>query len=344
MLRLPALPRTLAAALRDRASPKASVRAEAVRDLVAHAGDARAEVVASLEASLGDEAPTVRAAAAIALADVQGVEAIDGLLDASRDADLGVQQMAITALGELADPRAADRLREALRDPRPEVRFQAAIAFPRVAPSRDEIVDVLLRLSRDDDPLVCHIALRMAEEQGHDASGGAGLDARVLVRARALLRHDEPRVRVAAAILLAHAGDEAAHHVLARVGRGDLHTDDGEDEAAAIELCGELGLSEARAGLEARAFPRGLGLRRDPFVWHARVALARMGHDRARSEILRDLGSWSRERRTLAIVAAGRARLEAARALLTAMRGDDRRADPAIVEEALAGLERAGAS
>ena len=44
-------------------------------------------------------------------------------------------------------------------------------------------------------------------------------------------------------------------------------------------------------------------------AWHARIALARMDHARARAEILDDLGSWRRETREAAVVAAGRARM-----------------------------------
>jgi hypothetical protein len=62
------------------------------------------------------------------------------------------------------------------------------------------------------------------------------------------------------------------------------------------------------------------------------VALARMGHPRARSHILRDLNSWSRDKRTLAVAAAGRARVAEALPLIRAMQGDERRAEPSTVD------------
>jgi len=71
------------------------------------------------------------------------------------------------------------------------------------------------------------------------------------------------------------------------------------------------------------------------------VALARMGHERAAREIVRDLRAWDRGQRTLAVAAAGRARLGAAREIIAAMRGDERRADPHAVEEALGALDAA---
>jgi HEAT repeat protein len=338
MFRAPPLPRTLEAALRDVGSPKPTVRAEALRDLCRYGDDERERVLRALESALrADEAPPVRSAAALGLADLGASEALPTLLLAVEDDDAHVRQMAITALGEIGDARATERLRRALGDKRPEVRFQAAIAFPRVCASRSDAVDALVKATRDDDPLVCQIALRMAEELG-EAAGS--VDDAVLERARALVGAKAPVVRVAAAVVLARGSDDpsAAEPVLVAVANGSIQTTDGEDEAAAIELCGELGLEAARPGLEKRAFGGMMGLFRDRFAWHARVALARMGHARAAEAILRDLASWDRDQRTLAVAAAGRARLAAARPELEAMRGDARRADPDAVAEALRAL------
>jgi HEAT repeat protein len=350
MFRAPQLPRTLEAALRDLGDKKPSVRESAVHDLVPHAEATRARVLDALTKTLRDEAPSVRAAAATALADVDGREAMDALLAAADDEAVEVRQMAIAALGEVGDGRAVARIEQALSDKRPEVRFQAAIAYPRAAADPGDAIEALVKATRDEDELVCHIALRMAEEL---AEGQGGADERLLVRARALLGHGTPLVRVAAAILLARSSsdegasraDRAVREVLVAVALGELATREGADEAAAIELCGDLGLSAARPGLEKRAFG-GLLLRRDRFAWHARVALAQMGHERARREILRELGSWDRHRRTLAVAAAGRARLAEARAPIAAMRGDADRADPHAVDEALAALagDEAGAA
>jgi HEAT repeat protein len=345
MFRPPPLPRTLDAALRDITSAKAAVRAEAARDLVAHASDegARDRVVGALEGALRDKDGSVRAAAAVSLADSEAREALPALLVAVEDEDPMVRQMAITALGEIGDPRATERLRRALSDERPEVRFQAVIAFPRVIARREGARDALLDATRDPDPLVCHIALRMIEELATklDEQGEEhGVAEEALARARELLKHADGAVRVAAAILLGRAGEEVGRDLLVEVAKGDLATSEGDDEAAAIELCGELGLTAARPGLERRAFGGVLGIGRDRFAWHARVALARMGHERATREILRELDSWDRDRRTLAVAAVGRARLAAARGLVEAMRGDESRADAGAVAEALAALAR----
>ena len=94
----------------------------------------------------------------------------------------------------------------------------------------------------------CGAGARAAEARRADGAGGE----RDLARARR---------------------EAAAREVLLAVASGDLTTADGADTAAAIELCGELGLRAAIPGLERRAF--GGLLRRDRFAWHARVALAR---------------------------------------------------------------------
>jgi HEAT repeat protein len=345
------LPRTLEAALRDVDAGKPAVRAASLRDLVAHAGDARNRVMRALQKALrDDEAAPVRAVAATALADIGAREALPDLLLAVDDDDVLVRQMAIAALGEIGDPRATERLRRALADERAEVRFQAVMAFPRVSASREASVEALLHATHDEDAFVCHIALRMTEE----VRAGGPPDEHVVARARALLGHASVEVRVASAVLLApldgfYDGGSApkplqspreapSRALVTQVARGEVRTRDREDEAAAIELCGELGLERAQAGLEKRAFGRLLGLRRDPLAWHARVALARMGHERAGREILREIGARDRDVCTLAVAAAGRAHLTAARDRILALRGHESRADPHAVDEALAAL------
>ncbi|MEO7328938.1 MAG: HEAT repeat domain-containing protein [Minicystis sp.] len=345
MFRAPSLPRTLEAALRDLDADKPAERAASAHDLVAHADEARDRVLAALDRALKDANAAVRGAAATALADVNAVESVPALIAACDDAEMEVRGAVLSALGELGDSAAGDKVRAALADARPEVRFQAVIAFPRVARTKKEAVEALLQATHDDDGFVCQIALRMAEEVAGDDRNT--LDERVFLRARALLAHGPPMVRVAAAVFLARASaeraDRAVREVLAAVALDELRSGDGEDEAAAIELCGELALRAARPGLEKRAFGAVL-FRRDRLAWHARVALARMGHERASREIVRDLGSWDRDRRTLAVAAAGRARLAAAKDLITSMRGDAARADPGAVDEALAAFAEAKAS
>src|SRR5271165_5502010 len=131
------LPRNLEASFRDLGSEKVATRASAIRDVVRHAlrSDAtRARAIPQLEKALRQDAsPAVRAEAALALADVGAQEALPMLLVAVEDEDAHVRQMALSALGEIGDARASQRLERALGDGRPEVRYQAIIAYARVA-------------------------------------------------------------------------------------------------------------------------------------------------------------------------------------------------------------------
>lgn len=325
------LRRTLPAALRDLEHPKPTVRQSALRDLVHYGEEHRDEVVRALGRALGDDDFQVRGAAALALADLEGTEALPSLLVAIEDDHPYVRQMALTALGELGDGRARERLRRALRDERPEVRFQAVIAFCRIAP--DEAVATLLDASRDEDSNIRYIALRVTEEHAHKDES-VGWEEELLDRAVEMLGDDEPKVRIVAAILLARAGRREGVPVLADLLAGRLSTNEPEDEAAAVELVGELGLHELQADLERRAF----GFRRftkQTFAWQARTALARLGHARARGEIVRELRSFSRDKRTMAAFAVGHAGITEAIAELERMRDRPDLADPTVVSEAL---------
>lgn len=329
-----ALPRTLPAALRDVTSTKAAVRIEAIQQLAPYIEQDRERIIVALGVALRDEVVGVRAAAATTLGELGVHEALPQLLVALEDEHAYGRQMAILALGEIGDPRATERLRRALSDPRADVRFQAVMAFSRVCKDAEDVERALLAATHDDDAFVAHIALRMAEEVGADSP----LSPRVVKRAEAMLAHESGMVRVASAIIVARWGEaKKAQPVLAALVDGATTTQDQEDLAIAIELCGELGIDAARSGLERRAF--GGTLRRDRFRWHARTALAQMGHERARREIIRELGSWQRDKRTLAVAAAGRARIAEARALILSMQGDDSRADPNAVREALAAID-----
>jgi len=343
------LPRTLPAALRDARAAKAEVRRSALRDLVRHAdGDRRAEVIACLAGVLtGDAEPGVRADAAVALADAAASEAVAALLAATEDAHLRVRQLALVALGELAepgDPAALTALDAALSHEAPALRYQALIGLVRL--TEGDVSELVLAGTRDPDANVRHLAVRLLEERLTAAGERGGnrtapeLPASAAVRLRALLRDDAPRVRLAAAILLVRAGEDAGREGLVDAVNAPSGSFEADDEQAAVELAGALRLAAARPGLRRRAFGW-LGFSSDPTAFHARVALARNGDRRAVGAILRGLHARSRDARTLAALAAGRARLEVARPLLRAMQGVPARADPSVVAEALAELDAA---
>jgi HEAT repeat protein len=242
--------------------------------------------------------------------------------------------MALAALGEIAEHGDEEALRafEAARqDAAPELRFQALIALNRVA--RERLLEGLVDASRDLDAEVRQIAYRLAEEHVLE---GQPLPEPVRQRARAALRDDVPSVRLAAAILLARVGDACGADVIRAVVERKDRVASLEDEQAALELAGELQISEARPALSRRAFGF-FGLFRDPLSWHARVALARLGDEQAKTAILRGLSAFTRDARTIAVAAAGRARLREARSILQRMTPAE--ADPETVAEALSEIE-----
>ncbi len=334
MLAPPPLPRTLEACLRDLGSAKADVRASAVADLVSHAGSdekARATAVPLLEKALKDTASAVRAAAAMALADLVAHEALPSLLVAVEDEHPHVRQMALSALGEIGDARAAPRLKRALDDERPEVRYQAVIAYPRVADETDAAL-ALVHAAADTDAQVRYIALRVAEERVSPREG-EGCQ-KLVPAAERCLKDDEERVRVVAALLLAKLGSSKGREILVRIVRGEAKAEK-EDEREVVEIIGELGLSELVPVLERRAWGLG-GFFRDTCSFHAKIALARMGHARAIDEIGKDLASPKPDVRAAAVVAAGRARLKQFKDAVAALGPDA--VDPSLRTDALVRL------
>jgi HEAT repeat protein len=340
------LPRNLEASFRDLGSAKVATRASAIRDVVRHAlrsDTTRARAIPQLEKALRqDSAPAVRAEAALALADVRAQEALPMLLVAVEDEDAHVRQMALSALGEIGDPRASQRLERAIGDARPEVRYQAIIAFARVA--RDDTAAVAAAIARgldDGDAAIRYIAMRVAEER---LAAGASVTPELRARAEGLVDDSDRALSVVAALYLARLGLARGRVVVLDVVAERMHTPEVEDQQACIELAGELSLREAIPHLERRAW----GARRlvrtilswgagdgTSCSWHARIALARMGHERARDEIVAELASGRRETREAAVVAVGRARIREARALLEAL-GES--VDRALVREALVRL------
>lgn len=342
------LPRNLEASFRDLTSERAPTRASAVRDVVRHAScsDAtRARAIPVLEGLLRDDpAAIVRAQAAVGLADVRA--GVMALLVAVEDEDAHVRQMALSALGEIGDTRAIGRLERALRDERPEVRYQAVIAFARVAKSDPPAVALALERALDDrDGAIRYIAMRMLEEHAIDEVDEKGLrGASLRDRAEQLMDGPDEAVAVVAALYLARLGHPGARLVVLAVVSGQRVTPEREDEEACIELVGELKLREAAAALERRvwgtrrrigAILSGGGAEHATSAWHARIALARLGHERAKAEILRGLSSWRRQAREAAVVAVGLARMGEARSTLEQLGGI---VDAALVREALVRL------
>jgi len=336
MLGFSPLPRTAEAALRDAEHPRAAVRLSALGDLGRHTQtEARERATLAIIALLrSDPSPELRAEAALVLADAGAQGARAALLAALDDTAIRVREMALLSLGELGEPgdtELGERLLAALDAPEPALRFQALIACERLLPER--AIELVTRALGDTDEEVRAMALRLARTRFPAADAPESL----LALARRALDDSATRVRAAAALFLAPRREPSAEQALVGVVTGALPIEPGPDLEEAIELVGALGLKAASSALERRAF--GWLSRTHPLGWHARVALARLGHVRAEQAILKGLAAWTRDARTLAVVGAGRARLAAARASILAFRGDPGRAEPEAVEEALALLD-----
>jgi HEAT repeat protein len=340
MLGLPPLPRTLGAALRDVGHARPDVRHSSIRDLtrLASAGEGRGEALAALERVLGgDRSAALRGEAAVALADADAVESMEALGRALGDADARVRQLAMLAFGELGTPGNAAHVEQAralLDVQEAPVRFQALIAFARLSPEGAE--PVLFAALGDGDEEVRAMALRLMDAR---YAAGEVPPAHVLARARAALADTASQVRASAALFLLTRGEKDAERVLVGVIDGSVLAGNASDLVSAIELAASEKLTKAVPALRRRAFGP-LGLRSDSVSWHALVALATLGDERARNTILRGLSAWTRHARTLSVLAAGRAGLVAARARIDGFRGRPARADPAVVDEALAALDR----
>jgi HEAT repeat protein len=335
------LPRTLEASLRDMRDDKERVRRSAIVDLARHAREQVSEPIqAALLRALGDKDPMVRTEAAYALGDGHVADALPALLMAIDDESPRVRQAAIDSIGAIADPRATSRLVRALKDERADVRFQAIIALSKVSPEHAR--ECVLEAGSDDDPHVRYIAVRVAEELCSGSQGSPGspieVDESVEQAAMRWLEDIDERVRVASAILLARSGNLSGERFLLAAIEGRVSGLDPEDETAVLEIIGARKIERAIPALERRAFAWRRRWRPDAGSWMAVVSLARLGHPRACGQILRDLQSWSRDRRTMAVAAAGLARLADATEVIQRMRGNERQADPHAVDEALGQL------
>lgn len=323
------------------------VRASAVGDVVRHAREdarVRPQAIRALRARLEDGDPAVRGAAALGLGDLGDTEALPMLLVAVEDEDLHVGQHALMALAELADDRALPRVRRALSDPRAPLRYQAVVTFARLArEDHPGVESALLDALADEDRGIRYVALRLVEE--HLDAGGE-LSPVLVAKVRGFLAADGEKasgdLAVVAAIVLAKSGDGTGRDLLLEVARRGTcqgATVQKDDEGAALEATGALGLREVVPDLERRAWGLGTFLK-DTCPWSARVALARLGHERAVEEIRRDLEGARRDRVDAAVVAVGRAGLVALAPRLRALQAAGE-ADPDLLREALTLLQGA---
>jgi HEAT repeat protein len=328
MLKPPPLTRSLPAALRDATHHKENVRVSAIADLGLIANGDPSATVTLEHALTQDRSEDVRRAAALALADSNARGALTSLVSATADAAPRVRQMALLALGELGTAERPDivaALQRALRDPLPGLRFQALSSLVAL---EHEVEESLTLALKDSDGQLRLLALRLLVDRPVAALSPA---LRELIHAA--LNDSWSTLRMAAALVLTRHGDAAGSQVLCAV-LNDPHVElDGEEEQLAIEAVAEGGLRAAVPGLRRRA---NSGWWSPSLTqWPSRAALASFGDADAQRQILRGLEAWSWQTRTQAAIAAGKARLRAARDRLTALLTKPNAADPDAVQEAL---------
>jgi hypothetical protein len=225
-------------------------------------------------------------------------------------------------------------VRELLTHDEPSLRFQALIAFERLG--GDAAGEALVRAAGDADLEVRSMAFRLADRRYESSAPPVAL----VTAARRVLDEPHSAATATAALFLSAHGERAADSALVAVLAAKLPVSDA-DLQAVMETVAELGIVAAREPLARRAFGA-FGVKFGAHGWNACIALSRLGDERASRAILRRLRAWNRDTRTLAVVAAGRARLGAARQAILEFRGDARRADPEAVEEALSMLANVG--
>jgi len=302
-------------------SPKGHVRAAAAHDLSQYIdSSAAATVVSKLEQlALEDSVIEVRVAAMLALVDGGAKQSVGSMVQLARSGVPRIRQIALLALAELAEPGQTEAIGAAMQavvSPLPALRYQGLVALKSL--QQDDSTNVIMNQLTDEDSEVRWVAVRLLEElcirECPDDSVPVNPNRNAVKDAvRPLLKDLSPRVALAATLLLSRLRDATAVESLAGWLARSAAKLDPQDEQAAIELAGQLGLASAKADLERRAWPL---LWEGPTTWTARVALAQLGDARARQSILQNLFSNSPMKCARAIEAAGKVRLEQARARL----------------------------
>jgi HEAT repeat protein len=337
---LPAMqPPTVAAALRDAASPKIRFRRDAARALRGAEGDLRPQAVEMLRRMLEDPDAIIRALAAESLAVLDDTASRDAVAKLVDDADEGVRGAAVESLAGLSgdDP---EHLRKLLVHARPEVRARACAALGELGGARVEAD--LERALADDNAEVrgsAVAALGWWFPRGHAAA------------LRRTLADKNPDVALAAADALAFRGDDAGRDVLRRrVAEGPV--DDVWNQAfarlARVARAEDRELLAARAKWPTRRLRRAVAL----------AGLVRLGDADAAAQLRKWLAHRDPKRRGEALLAVGFARAPGFRdavekdlrrpesplfetALTAAVQSGDRELSAAIVETARTTADRA---
>jgi HEAT repeat protein len=249
-------------ALKD---PEAAVRKEAARALAALRPT---DVAALLTRSLADSEPAVRAESARLLGTLGDPLVVPALSSALDDASTDVRAAAARALGALGDERGIGPLVSKARDGAPELREAVIDALHELEMRRpgaasERIAPVLGQGLGDSSDLVVFAALRAVTERGVGPW---------LASLRELAESSRPRVRTAAAALLARAERSREAATPADAARRPASR---QAWVGLLERTLQVPAEEVPALLDEleHALPAGEPLAGDPLLeWLARVA------------------------------------------------------------------------
>lgn len=305
MFGLPPLPRTLQACERDLASSSPRVRMSVARDLGRAGPDAPDQALRSdlLARCLSDSDAEVRAQALLAAADLKARPLLDRVLGLLGDGEPTVRQMAVLALGEIAEPSDEEiigRIASLLRAGAPAIRYQALLAYANLCPQTCAL-DLQNALT-DSDIEIQKLALRLVDEVL--LSQGTPLPKNLENGLLAAAGAQDAQLSLLAQLLCGELGLGAETTRLVEVINRELRVAEPRDEQWAVELCGRLRVRAAEPGLRRRAFGF-WGRSTDPFRFMALGALARFGDEAALRALKKQLASRNVLLRASAVQALG---------------------------------------
>jgi len=252
---------------------------------------------------LVDAHAEVRAQALLAAADLKARPLLDRVVGLLSDGEPGVRQMAVLALGEMAEPGDQEiigRIASLLRAGAPAIRYQALLAYANLCPQHCA-ADLKAALT-DSDVEIQKLAVRLVDEVllSYDEPLPKNLERALVSTAQA----QDAELSLLAQLLCAQLQLGASTKRLVEVVDRRLSVAEPRDEQWAIELCGRLQVREAQPGLRRRAFGW-WGRRTDPFRFVVLGALARLGDDSALAVLKKQLTSRNFSYRASAVQALG---------------------------------------
>lgn len=290
MFGLAQLPRNLAAIKADFASTELRVRKDVLADMRRSQGDdsERLERIQVLQKFLSDESPQLRSDALLALCDYRSEASLPHVIARLKDSEIRVRQMALIAVGELAqgsEEQALSAIRPFLQARDPRLRYQALVALAQLKPT--EARPELIACIRDKDPEIAALSVRLLGEVSEPSWEAAQDVVRGLKYAG---QHSDARVRVAAQLLGGDFKIEMPRSEISALVNRTRRAPEPTDELWAIELAFRYDLQSTIPALRRRAFGL-IGMSFDPARFMALVVLAAFGDAVALTRVEKQLAS-----------------------------------------------------